>query len=519
MPHQGALEKRYPWARIASSADTIVPHRVPFPLARRFAQICTTVVAEAYAGEELRTMEYAALACLDDFPGIDQRQLARLMGVDRTNVGQIVEELEARGLIDRRVNGDDRRARELRATARGQKLRRDLRPKLLAAQAGVLAPLTLKEQCQVIDLLARVVEANEVHARPGAGRRRPQRKAAGTNQGGPHDQERMSSVSRGGNRPSRRACAAIAAIAPAKGANWPERSVRILTTAPSGSSSDAVARTLADTLAKRWNRPVIVENRPGADGIIAAQGFVEARDGHTLLFTTHSTLTVNPILHENLPYDPIRDFAPVALAVEDFLCIVAAPTLPANSLRELVDHARTKPGELNAYAVPGSPSLSMLAFEKRAGIKMTFVNYRNAGQAITDLGEGRIDVALVPLALVLGQAAAGKVKLLAVTNVERSPAAAAVPTVAEAGYPDLTFGGLLGVFGSRDMPPVVRERLSAEVREILTEPQIRQRLTNVGVLIRGSSPAEFTMILDEQRAKWAAIARAHDIKPKSKATP
>jgi tripartite-type tricarboxylate transporter receptor subunit TctC len=280
-----------------------------------------------------------------------------------------------------------------------------------------------------------------------------------------------------------------------------------------------VARTLAEMLSKRWNQAVIVENRPGADGIIAAQGFVEARDGHTLLFTTHSTLTVNPILHENLPYDPIRDFAPVSLAVEDFLCIVAAPAVPANSLRELVEHARTKPGELNAYAVPGSPFLSMLAFEKRAGIKMTFVNYRNAGQAITDLGEGRIDVALVPLALALGQAAANKVKLFAVTNVERSPAAAATPTVAEAGYPDLTFGGLLGVFGPRDMPAIVRERLSSEVRAILTEPDVKHRLTNVGVLIRGSSPAEFTTILDEQRAKWTAIARAHDIKPKSKATP
>jgi DNA-binding MarR family transcriptional regulator len=204
MPQKRALEQRYPWARISASVDTIVPHRVPFPLARRFAQICATVVADAYAGEELRTLEYAALACLDDFPGIDQRQLARLMGVDRTNVGQIVEELEARGLVDRRVNGDDRRARELRATARGQKLRRDLRPKLLAAQAGVLAPLTLKEQCLLIDLLARVVEANEVHARPGAGRRRPQRKAVATAQGGPHDQERMSSIPRNRDRPSRR---------------------------------------------------------------------------------------------------------------------------------------------------------------------------------------------------------------------------------------------------------------------------------------------------------------------------
>jgi tripartite-type tricarboxylate transporter receptor subunit TctC len=308
-------------------------------------------------------------------------------------------------------------------------------------------------------------------------------------------------------------------IAPAEGANWPQQTVRILTTAPSGSSSDTVARTLADVLAKRWKQAVVVENRPGADGIIAAQGFVEARDGHTLLFTTHSTLTVNPILHENLPYDPVRDFAPVSLAVEDFLCVVAAPSLPANSLRELVELARAKAGDLSAYAVPGSPFLSMLAFQKRAGISMTFVTYRNAGQAVTDLSQGRIHVALLPLALVLGQASTNKVKLLAVTNAQRSPAAAEIPTVAETGYPDLTFGGLLGLFGPKDMPGDLRERLSVEIRTVLAEPMVKERLTNAGVAPRGTSPGEFDAILDEQRAKWMAIARAHDIKPKSKTTP
>jgi MarR family transcriptional regulator, temperature-dependent positive regulator of motility len=202
MPRRTELEQRYPWAKTADSFDTIVPHRVPFPLARRFQQICATVLAEVYGGEELRTLEYTALACLDDFPGIDQRQLARLMGVDRTNVGHIVDELEAKGLVDRRVNGDDRRARELRATTRGQRLRRELRPKLLAAQAEILAPLTLKEQCLLIDLLARVVEANEMHARPGAGRRPPRRKNA-TESGGSHERQHTS-PQRGGYWPSSR---------------------------------------------------------------------------------------------------------------------------------------------------------------------------------------------------------------------------------------------------------------------------------------------------------------------------
>ena len=125
---------------------------------------------------------------------------------------------------------------------------------------------------------------------------------------------------------------ASATWSPSVGASvWPERTVRIMT-GPAGSSPDAVARTLADALSKRWNQPVVVENHAGADHILAAQAMLEARDGHTLLFTTHSTLTVNPLLHPTLPYDPERDFAPISLAVEDFLCVAAAPALGVSSL-------------------------------------------------------------------------------------------------------------------------------------------------------------------------------------------
>ena len=168
------------WLRPTAVADSIVPHRVPFPLARRFQQICATIIAQAYADEDLRPMTYSALACVDDFPGLDQRRLAALMGVDRTNVGQLVDELEAQGLIKRHINGADRRARELRLTQGGERKRRQLRPKLLAAQARMLAPLTPAEQDMLIELLIRVVEANEVHARPGAGRRPRRRKATAT---------------------------------------------------------------------------------------------------------------------------------------------------------------------------------------------------------------------------------------------------------------------------------------------------------------------------------------------------
>ena len=146
-------------------------------------------------------------------------------------------------------------------------------------------------------------------------------------------------------------------ITPADVSTWLGRTVRIIAGSV-GSSSDAVVRTLAETLSPKWKQPIVVENRPGGDYILAARAFLDAQDGHTLLFTTHSTLTLNPLLHERLPYDPVGDFAPITLAVEDFLCVVASPSGNVNSMSPLVEFARTKPGTLNSYTVTGSPHLS-----------------------------------------------------------------------------------------------------------------------------------------------------------------
>jgi DNA-binding MarR family transcriptional regulator len=168
---------QYPWAKFVLSPETIIPHRVPFALTRRLQQICNTVLAGVLADEEVTVpLAYHALALIDDFPGIEQHRLAVLMGTDRTNVGQVVDNLEAKGLVERRVSGVDRRARHLYATARASELRNRMRPKVLAAQAAVLASLEAAEREVLIDLLTRVVEGNELQARPGAGRRAPRKK-------------------------------------------------------------------------------------------------------------------------------------------------------------------------------------------------------------------------------------------------------------------------------------------------------------------------------------------------------
>ena len=311
------------------------------------------------------------------------------------------------------------------------------------------------------------------------------------------------------------ACAAFGLVPQSTRADtWPARTVHVVIPfSPGTGSPDAAARMLADGLGKRWKQAVVVENRPGADTMLATRAFLEMHDGHSLLFTSHSTFTIVPLLHAKVPYDPVGDVRPVSLAVEDFLAVVTAPALGVGALSDFVRLARQKPTSLNFYAVPGAPYLAYLAFQKRAGIETTFVAYNNPTNAIADLSEGRIHIAVMPVASVLGAAQAGKIKILAVTNEQRTPAAPDIPTVKEAGYPESTFGGFLGLFGPKDMPMALREQIASDVRYILREPDVQERLTTVGLIARGTTPAEFERVMDAQRQRWSAVARDHKIEP------
>ncbi|WP_374444063.1 Bug family tripartite tricarboxylate transporter substrate binding protein [Stella sp.] len=305
----------------------------------------------------------------------------------------------------------------------------------------------------------------------------------------------------------------LSAAGAAPAAAWPTRAVRVVTPGAPGSGMDATARLLAEQLEKRWKQPIVVENRPGADGFLAIGSFLEAKDGHALLFTTHSAITVTPLLHDKVPYDPGSDLVPISHVVDDFLAIVTEPASPARSLADLVGLARARPQALNFAAAPGSPYLAFVAFQRGVGIELTHVGYRSMVAAIPDLTSGRIQVAVMPLALVVDHARSGKVRLMAVTNETRAAAAPDVPTVAEAGFPVLTFAGVLGLFGPREMAASLREQIATDVRASLQEGNVRRRLESLGLLARGGSPAEFAATIDEQRAKWAAIARAYGARP------
>jgi tripartite-type tricarboxylate transporter receptor subunit TctC len=298
---------------------------------------------------------------------------------------------------------------------------------------------------------------------------------------------------------------------PVWAADWPEQAVRIITPFGPGISVDAAARIMADALGKRWRQSVVVDNRPGAETTLGTQVFLEARGNHTLLFTTHSTFTVIPLLRANVPYDSVRNVKPISLAVEDYIAVAVSSTLEVDSLSDLVEMARKMPTKLNFYAAPGVPYLAYLAFQKRAGIETTFVAYNAPVGAIADLSEGRIQIAVMPLASVIGPAQGGKIKLLAMTNAERAPAAPEVPTVAEAGFPGFTFGGYLGFFAPKEMTAVLCERIASDVHSVLADGDIKERLAKVGLIARGTTPAEFAAVIEAQRTKWAVVARDHNI--------
>jgi tripartite-type tricarboxylate transporter receptor subunit TctC len=303
----------------------------------------------------------------------------------------------------------------------------------------------------------------------------------------------------------------VMAAKPAMAQSWPQRTVKLIVMLGAGSGVDIGARLLADRLSRRWGQPVVVENRPGGDGIVAIGAFVGANDDHVLLTTPSGSFTAHPFIYKNLPYKS-ADIVAIA-RISNTIVVVAVPaSLPVKSVAELVAMARAQPGSLNWAGTTASNEFLFSAFLKNAGLAMSKVPYRNLVEAANDLAIGRIQINVTAFAIVRPQLEAGKVKLLAVTNTARAAVISDVPTVAEAGYPDLALDGLVGFFGPPSMAARIREAIAADVRDAM-DPVVEERLSFTGQIPNFGGPAEFAADIEQQRARLAVAAKTLGIVP------
>jgi len=291
---------------------------------------------------------------------------------------------------------------------------------------------------------------------------------------------------------------------------WPTRPVKLILTLGPASGADIAARLLADRLAQRWGQPVIVENRPGGDGIVAINAFVTAHDDHVLLFAPTSSFTAHPFLHENLPYKA-SDLVPITRVSNTIVAISVPASLNVGSLKELVAMAQAQPGKLNWAGLTGALDFLLAGWLQQENLAITKVAYKNPVDAANDVAEGRVQLYESAYAIVRPQVENGKIKVLAVTNTV-PPGEPKVPTVTQAGYPALTVDGLVGFFGPTGMPRELRDRITADVRAVIDDT-IKARLAATGQLVNVGGPDDFAKSIDEQRGQVAKFAEQLGIKP------
>ena len=296
---------------------------------------------------------------------------------------------------------------------------------------------------------------------------------------------------------------------------FPSKPIRLIVSYPAGGGADAMARLISPKLSEALGQPVLVENRGGASGTIAADLVAKASpDGYTLLLDA-ANHAVNPSLLPKLPYDPDKAFAPVTLLALFPNMVVIHPAFPVNSVKELIAKAKAEPGKI-AFASSGNGSAQHLAgelFRQRAGLDMVHVPYKGGGPALVDVMGGQVPLYFGNMASALPHVKNGKLKALAITGSKRSPAAPDLPTVAEAGIPGYQVYEWNAIFAPAGTPPAIVNRLHSEIAKAVAIPEVRDRLLALGAEIVASTPAELGAWVREQTASWSKVVRAGNIKP------
>lgn len=317
--------------------------------------------------------------------------------------------------------------------------------------------------------------------------------------------------------PFRRSILALAALLPLCGIavaqGYPDRPITIVIGSSPGSATDGLARTVAAEIAKETGQPVLVDNRAGAFGSIAAQFVARAQpDGHTLFMTTNTTQSANPHLLKKLSYDPIKDFAPVALLAKGSLLLVVNPQVKASNIGELVALAKAEPGKLNYGSGSSSAQVAAELFQQMTGTQINYVPYKANPPAVVDLVAGRTDLMVVDLTTSLPQVKAGKLRALGISSPSRSTLVPDVPTIAES-LPGYEFGYWNALYAPAGTPAPVVQRLNDLVRRAMAAPAVRQVVEQTGQETALSSPEELAQFQLAELERWGRIIKTAGIQP------
>ncbi|WP_295143549.1 tripartite tricarboxylate transporter substrate binding protein [uncultured Reyranella sp.] len=314
----------------------------------------------------------------------------------------------------------------------------------------------------------------------------------------------------------RTACALVlAAVAvPVCAQDFPSRPLKLVVPYAPGGGADSVARIVAKRVSENIGQPIVIENKGGAGSIVGTDLVAKAEpDGYTLLLGQSGPISINPAVYKTLPYDPVKDFAPITMTTAYPYILVVNSESPAKTLKEFVVLAKSKPGAMN-YGSTGVGAANHLVaelFNSKAGLKMTHVPYRGTALAVGDLVSGQLNVVFGDPISVLPHIRSGKLRALAVTSLERSPVAPEVPTVAESGYPGFEALAWHGILAPAKTPPAVIKKLNAEIVKALADPATRELLEKQAMQTVGNSPEAFASFIQKDIATWKAVAAAANV--------
>jgi tripartite-type tricarboxylate transporter receptor subunit TctC len=324
----------------------------------------------------------------------------------------------------------------------------------------------------------------------------------------------MNSVGRQWKMNWKHALAALSLVAaplaaPALAADYPSRPIRLIVPYAPGGGADSVARIVAKRVSGSMGQPIIIDNKGGAGSILGTDMVAKAEpDGYTLLLGQSGPISINPAVYKSLPYDPVKDFAPISMTTSYPYILTVNADLPARTLREFVALSKSKPGTMN-YGSTGVGAANHLVselFNSKAGLKMTHIPYRGTALAVADLLSGQLSMVFGDPISVLANIRSGKLRALAVTSRQRSPVAPNVPTIAESGYPDFDAIAWHGILAPARTPAAILEKLNNEIVKALQDPETKALLASQAMQAVGDSPADFASFIQQDIATWKAVA-------------